>query len=222
MSASDYAAFMSVLDELANPTDQDDLVLPEHRWSFMCESKEDRPSANLEMVDSLRMPSRHVVRNLNLQNANRLDRRMGIDNDILAKGLFLAVHPNYTADYDEEKKQEFWLAKIDNIHQEEKMVEIRYWHTAKKNNASYEKCMVTYRVYMGKGARTDLIPLSRIIIQIKELTGKMAVHINDRRRILAAFVAAEAEAAVAAAAAAVAAAAAASTDTEDAVSDEDE
>jgi hypothetical protein len=222
MSASDYAAFMSVLDELANPTDQDDLVLPEHRWSFMCESKEDRPSANPEMVDSLRMPSRHVVRNLNLQNANRLDRRMGIDNDILAKGLFLAVHPNYTADYDEEKKQEFWLAKIDNIHQEEKMVDIRYWHTAKKNNASYDKCMVTYRVYMGKGARTDLIPLSRIIIQIKELTGKMAVHINDRRRILAAFVAAEAEAAVAAAAAAVAAAAAASTDTEDAVSDEDE
>jgi len=72
---------------------------------------------------------------------------------------------------------------------------------------------------MGKGAKEDRIPLSRIIIQIKELTAKRAVHINDRRRIVAAFAAAEAEAA---AAAAVAAAAAASTDTEDAVSGEDE
>jgi hypothetical protein len=219
MSASDYDAFMSVLDELANPTEQADLVLPEHRWSFMCESKEERPPVSNGMVDSLRMPSQHIVRNLNLQNANRADRRMGIDNDILVKGLFLAVHPNYTDDYDEEKKQEFWLAKIDNIHQEDKMVDIRYWHTVKKNNASYENCMVTYRVYMGKGAKEDRIPLSRIIIQIKELTAKRAVHINDRRRIVAAFAAAEAEAA---AAAAVAAAAAASTDTEDAVSGEDE
>ena len=220
MSASDYEAFMSVLDELANPTEQADLVLPEHRWSFMCESKEERPPVSNGMVDSLRMPSRHVVRNLNLQNANRVDRRMGIDNDILAKGLFLAVHPNYTADYDEEKKQEFWLAKIDKIHQEEKRVDITYWNTGTTNNASYRKGQtVAYRVYTGPGVQQEGIPLSRIIIQIKELTAKKAVHINDRRRILAAFAAAEAEAA---AAAAVAAAAAASTDTEDAVSDEDE
>ena len=99
------------------------------------------------------------------------------------------------------------------------MVDIRYWHTAKKNNASYASGNCVYRLYQGPETEEDRIPLSRIIIQIKELTAKKAVHINDRRRILAAFAAAEAEAA---AAAAVAAAAAASTDTEDAVSGEDE
>jgi hypothetical protein len=139
---------------------------------------------------------------------------MGIDNDILVKGLFLAVHPNYTDDYDEEKKQEFWLAKIDKIHQEEKRVDITYWNTGTTNNASYRKGQtVAYRVYTGPGVQQEGIPLSRIIIQIKELTPKNAVPINDRRRILSAFAAAEAEAA---------AAAAASKDTEDAVSGEDE
>jgi hypothetical protein len=193
MSTEEYGAFMEVLAELENPA---------HRWSFRCESKEDRPPADPEMVEALRMPSRNIVRNVNIQNSNREARQMGVDNDILVEDNFLAVHPFYTDDYDETKKQEFWLAKVDSIDQEAKMVNVRYWYTSEKNNASYESGNVVYRLYQGPEATEDRIPLSRIIVQIKELTKHKAVRIKDRRRVVDTLAAAAAAAARAAAAAA--------------------
>jgi hypothetical protein len=62
-------------------------------FHFMCESKEDRPSANPEMVDALRMPSLNIVRNPNIANSNREAKKMGVDTNILVEKNFIAVHP---------------------------------------------------------------------------------------------------------------------------------
>jgi hypothetical protein len=202
MSSGEYDAFMEVLDELEHPTQNDDLELPPHRWSFICESKEDRPPADPEMVEALRMPSGNIVRNLNIQISNREARKMGVDTDILVQNNFLAVHPFYKDEFDENKKQEFWLAKIDAIDQEHKMVDVHYYNAPTKNNASYEKGMVVYRVYQGPQATEDRIPLSRIIVQIKKPTKCKAVPVKYRRRVMDALAAAAAAAARAAKAAA--------------------
>ena len=127
---------------------------------------------------------------------------MGVDTDILVAKNFLAVHPFYTDDYDDNKKQEFWLAKIDAIDQEHKMVDVHYYNTSTRKNASYKSGMVAYRVYQGPQTTEDRLPLSRIIVQLKELTTGMQVPINDRRRIMTALEAAAAAAARAAAEAA--------------------
>jgi len=88
------------------------------------------------------------------------------------------------------------------------MVNVRYWYAPKKNNASYDTGNCIYRLYQSKEATEDRLPLSRIIVQIDQLTKKNAVRINDRRRVMAALavIAAAKEAAEAAAAAAAAAA----------------
>jgi hypothetical protein len=154
------------------------------------------------------MPSMNIVRNLGIQNASREARKMGVDKDIIVKHNFLAIHPNYTDEVPEDDKNEFWLAKIDLIDQEEKMVDVRYWYTSKKNNASYESGNCVYRLYQGGEAMEDRLPTSRIIVQIDKLTKKNAVHINDRRRVVAALavIAAAKEAAAAEVAAAAGAA----------------
>ena len=160
----------------------DTLPLPDHGWAFKCEGGSGvaaDPVAN----DVLRLPRQVAFHNLNEQNQARANRRIGVADEVLVTGKFVAILPNYKSTVPKEDRHEFWLGRVVQIDQEQRMVRVRYWHTGVKKNASAGGT-AKYKQWHGRDGQYDWLPVRRLLLQIDSLTEKTrSIKATYRRRI---------------------------------------
>ncbi len=135
LSQAEFTEFTRVYEELHSPPSMDTLSLPDHGWAFKCESTRS-VVADSKVNDVLRLPRQGVFHNLNEQNQARENRKIGVADEVVVIGKFVAILPNYKNTVPVANRNEFWLGKVIEIDQEQKMVHVRYWHTGVKKNAS--------------------------------------------------------------------------------------
>ncbi len=183
ISPSEYTAYMGDIEELANPPDANSLPLPDHGWAFRCEDERGaQPDPRATRL--LTLPPRSLSHNLNEQNQARANRRLGIADEVLVVGNFVAFRPNYKTSVPADKRQEYWLGKIVQLDAENELVYVRYYHTSCKANAS-KGSTAYWRLWNGSSTpKADWIPMRRMLIQIPELTSKSLVPSGYRRRIV--------------------------------------
>ena len=68
---------------------------------------------------------------------------------------FVAYTTHYTADYPEDKKQAFWVGKVIGVDVDESKVHLQRWHTGTIDNLNLEKAAPKYRVWTGRGEKTE-------------------------------------------------------------------
>ena len=101
-------------------------------------------------------------------------------NPSLSTALLPTTH--YTADYPEDKKQAFWVGKVIGVDVEEGKVHLQRWHTGTIDNLNLEKAAPKYRVWTGRGEKTEWIEVTRVLEVIK-LTEQNRVCKSDMRFI---------------------------------------
>ena len=151
--------------------------MPERRWTFQNEGEDDEEDFD-DGAPAMRVASYNVFHNANEQKDARVRRRAGIQQDELALTFFVAYTPNYTAETKQEDRHEFWLGKITELDNEQKMVKVRCMTCGQKKNAT-GKTNPMYKGWHGPD-KYDWISLSRIILQMEERNRILA---KERRRI---------------------------------------
>jgi hypothetical protein len=182
VSPEEWDQLQSALNELKDPTPVDQLPVPEHQWTFRCETDQRNNVVAMPSPPDLRMAPYSIYHDANDQELARDQRRtQGHCENVILMGSFLAYLPDYTADAPANIRNEFWLGKVVELDLDLKMVHVRRYNTSVPANATQGQ-NATYRPWP-KSPKREWIAASRALCQFLKLTDKNRVPSKMRRRI---------------------------------------
>ena len=96
---------------------------------------------------------------------------------------FVAYTTHYASTYPEDQMQAFWVGKVIGVDADEGKVNLQRWHTGTVDNLNLDKAAAKYRVWTGRGPKTEWIEITRVL-EVFDLTPKgNSVSKGDMRNI---------------------------------------
>ena len=125
------------------------------------EHDEERPGEEAQLFAR---PTTMFASQSHQARAREQRRTQGHASKPVAVHSFVAYTTHYTAAYPKEKKQAFWLGKVIGVDVEEGKVHLQRWHTGTIDNLNLEKkATPQYRVWTGRGEKTEWIEVTRVL-----------------------------------------------------------
>ena len=131
---------------------------------------------------TIRRNSMHL--NTSQMNVQRQARRLqGHNMSALVVGHFISYVPNYTADFLDSKKQDFWVGKIVEIDAGNNVAKVRRWHTNTLRNSTHMP-NPSYKQWPGTTLEpaTEWVTCAKILTCFDALSVKLCLIKSSRRK----------------------------------------
>ena len=127
-----------------------------HGGTFRVEEVDDDEEEEEDADDQeLALPPATLFRSFAQQKRARYNRQIyGYSKNTITIGNFIAYRPNYTEDTPNEKRQDFWVGKVQSLNVAERFVRIKCYHTGAIRNA--ESNNAVYRMWTGNHQIVDV------------------------------------------------------------------
>jgi hypothetical protein len=176
----EITAFGHIFEELCNPTPSDQLPLPDHHWTFRCETQ-----VNQEHIDQprpLRIRPVSVFEDQPDECAARERRHeRGHCENLVEISNFLAYITDYKPEVPVASRNEFWLGFVTDLDPANHLVQVRRYNTTTFLNATKGE-NAKYKAWP-QAPHHEWIPASRALFQFQKLTDKRRIAAKTRRMI---------------------------------------